>query len=191
MCLTVFLHNECLNTHLFYHNHLPLSCSSFFLSSARSSSTCDHQRWYTKSYSAPFEKCPNREHPDGANDLNTTVLPDDSYDIIFTAPRFKADGALDRPATATVLHNGVLVHNATAFYGPTQHKRIDPYSPKLLKGPVMLQDHGNPVRYRNIWMSGSLLIVATVAYVITQPLAPAVLLTNSIVPLLIASMTAL
>jgi hypothetical protein len=75
-----------------------------------------------------------------------------SYDIIFTAPRFKADGALDKPAVATVLHNGVLVHNATAFYGPTQHKRIDPYSPKLTRGPIFLQDHGNPVRFRNIWV---------------------------------------
>jgi hypothetical protein len=75
-----------------------------------------------------------------------------SYDIIFTAPRFKADGTLDRPAVATVLHNGVLVHNATAFYGPTQHKRIDPYKSTLTKGPIFLQDHGNPVRFRNIWV---------------------------------------
>lgn len=75
-----------------------------------------------------------------------------SYDIIFTAPRFKASGELDRPATATVLHNGVLIHNATAFYGPTQHKRIDPYSSKLARGPIFLQDHGNPVRFRNIWV---------------------------------------
>jgi hypothetical protein len=75
-----------------------------------------------------------------------------SYDIIFTAPRFNADGTLDRPAVATVLHNGVVVHNATAFYGPTQHKRIDPYSSKLTKGPILLQDHGNPVRFRNIWV---------------------------------------
>ena len=75
-----------------------------------------------------------------------------SYDIVFTAPRFKASGELDKPAVATVLHNGVLVHNATAFYGPTQHRRIDPYSPKLTRGPIFLQDHGNPVRFRNIWV---------------------------------------
>lgn len=75
-----------------------------------------------------------------------------SYDIIFTAPRFKADGTLDKPAMATVLHNGVLVHNATAFHGPTQHRRIDPYKPTLTKGPILLQDHGNPVRFRNIWV---------------------------------------
>jgi hypothetical protein len=75
-----------------------------------------------------------------------------AYDIVFTAPRFKADGTLDQPAIVTVFHNGVLVHNATAFYGPTQHRRIDPYDPKLTKGPILLQDHGNPVRYRNIWV---------------------------------------
>lgn len=75
-----------------------------------------------------------------------------SYDIIFTAPRFKANGDVDKPAVVTVLHNGVLVHNATAFYGPTQHKRIDPYSSKLTRGPILLQDHGNPVRFRNIWV---------------------------------------
>lgn len=75
-----------------------------------------------------------------------------AYDIIFTAPRFKATGELDTPAVVTVLHNGVLIHNATAFYGPTQHKRIDPYSSKLTRGPLLLQDHGNPVRFRNIWV---------------------------------------
>ena len=74
-----------------------------------------------------------------------------SYDIIFTAPRFKDSGELDKPAVATVLHNGVVVHNATAFWGPTQHRRIDPYKATLTKGPILLQDHGNPVRFRNIW----------------------------------------
>ena len=79
-------------------------------------------------------------------------VPAIGVDERLTGRGLKADGALDRPATATVLHNGVLVHNATAFYGPTQHKRIDPYSPKLTRGPILLQDHGNPVRYRNIWV---------------------------------------
>ena len=75
-----------------------------------------------------------------------------TYDIIFTAPRFNADGALHTPAIVTVLHNGVVIHNATAFYGPTQHRRIDPYKSTLTKGPIFLQDHGNPVRYRNVWV---------------------------------------
>jgi hypothetical protein len=75
-----------------------------------------------------------------------------TYDIVFTAPRLTPAGALDHPAVATVFHNGVLVHHATPFWGPTQHKKIDPYTPASAKGPLSLQDHGNPVRYRNIWI---------------------------------------
>lgn len=75
-----------------------------------------------------------------------------TYDIVFTAPRFTPSGALDKPAVVTVLHNGVVVHNAVPFWGPTTHRRIDPYTPETAKGPISLQDHGNPVRYRNIWL---------------------------------------
>jgi len=75
-----------------------------------------------------------------------------SYDIVFTAPRFTSGGTAEKPAVVTVLHNGVVVHNATAFWGPTAHKKIDPYGPDTAKGPLALQDHGNPVRYRNIWI---------------------------------------
>jgi len=75
-----------------------------------------------------------------------------AYDIVFTAPRFTAAGTLDKPAVVSVLHNGILVHNATPFWGPTAHKKIDPYTPDNAKGPIALQDHGNPVRYRNIWI---------------------------------------
>src|SRR5438876_896019 len=75
-----------------------------------------------------------------------------TYDIVFTAPRFKSDRTLDKPAIVTVLHNGVVVHNGTAFFGPTQHRKIDPYAPDNAKGPIALQDHGNPVRFRNIWI---------------------------------------
>src|SRR3954464_14682797 len=75
-----------------------------------------------------------------------------AYDIVFTAPRFSAAGVVTKPAIVTVLHNGIVVHNATPFWGPTQHKRIDPYAPANAKGPIALQDHGNPVRYRNIWI---------------------------------------
>lgn len=75
-----------------------------------------------------------------------------SYDIVFTAPRFAADGTLSAPAVVTVFHNGVLVHHARPFWGPTAHKRIDPYAAPNAKGPLRLQDHGNPVRFRNIWV---------------------------------------
>ena len=74
-----------------------------------------------------------------------------SYDIVFTAPRFTG-AALAKPAVVTVLHNGIVVHDATPFWGPTAHKRIEPYTPASAKGPIALQDHSNPVRYRNIWI---------------------------------------
>ena len=74
-----------------------------------------------------------------------------SYDIVFTAPRFEGD-KLTRPAIVTVLHNGILVHDATPFWGPTAHKMINPYTPSTAKGPIALQDHGNPLHYRNIWI---------------------------------------
>jgi hypothetical protein len=74
-----------------------------------------------------------------------------SYDIVFTAPRFTADQRT-APATVTVVHNGILVHQARPFWGATAHKRIDPYRPSMARGPLRLQDHGNPVRFRNIWI---------------------------------------
>lgn len=74
-----------------------------------------------------------------------------SYDIAFSAPKFEG-AKLVAPAVVTVLHNGVLVHNARPFWGPTAHKRIGEYTPSTARGPVRLQDHGNPVRYRNIWL---------------------------------------
>ncbi|MBI4477871.1 MAG: DUF1080 domain-containing protein [Acidobacteria bacterium] len=75
-----------------------------------------------------------------------------SYDIVFTAPRFSPLGQHVSPAVATVFHNGVLVHNARAFWGPTAHRRIDPYVASTARGPIRLQDHQNPVRYRNVWV---------------------------------------
>lgn len=74
-----------------------------------------------------------------------------AYDIIFRAPRF-ADGKLVEPARATVLHNGVLTHHDQALLGATTHKQVAKYSPHGPKGPIELQDHGNPVRFRNIWV---------------------------------------
>jgi len=75
-----------------------------------------------------------------------------TYDILFTAPRFAGDGKLEKPATVTVFHNGVVVHNATPFWGPTRHRSVLPYTPEMASGPLALQDHGNPVSYRNIWI---------------------------------------
>jgi ketosteroid isomerase-like protein len=75
-----------------------------------------------------------------------------AYDIVFTSPRFGPGGRLEKPAIVTVLHNGIVVHDATPFWGPTAHKKIDPYTPDNARGPIALQDHGNPVRYRNVWI---------------------------------------
>ena len=75
-----------------------------------------------------------------------------SYDIFFTAARFAAGNALDKPAIVTVIHNGIVVHNAQPFWGATAHRAIIPYAPNMAAGPVRLQDHGNPISYRNIWI---------------------------------------
>lgn len=74
-----------------------------------------------------------------------------TYDILFTAPRFK-DGQLESPAYVTVLHNGVVVHNHTALLGAVAFRSIPRYSPHGEKGAITLQNHGNPVRFRNIWI---------------------------------------
>lgn len=73
-----------------------------------------------------------------------------TYDIIWEAPRFEGD-RLVRPAYVTVLHNGIVVHNHTPLFGPTTHRQILPYRPHPPVGPLRLQDHGDPVRFRNIW----------------------------------------
>jgi hypothetical protein len=75
-----------------------------------------------------------------------------TYDIIFHAPRFGADGKLERKATVTVLHNGVLVQDHVEVMGPTGHHMIGDYKPGKTKGPLALQDHGNPIHFRNIWI---------------------------------------
>jgi hypothetical protein len=73
------------------------------------------------------------------------------YEVIYTAPRFKDDGTLFSAARVTVLHNGVLVQNNTEIKGPTEYIGLPVYKAHG-KGPISLQDHGNPVAYRNIWI---------------------------------------
>ncbi len=74
-----------------------------------------------------------------------------SYDIVFHRPHFE-DGKVVKPATMTVFHNGVLVHDHVKLTGPTRHKKRPPYSPHAPKKPLLLQDHGDPVRYRQVWI---------------------------------------
>ena len=76
-----------------------------------------------------------------------------TYDIIYTAPRFNDDGTYFTPPRVTVLHNGVLVQNNVAVRGPTEYIGIPEYSIKKHgPGSVILQDHGNPVSFKNIWI---------------------------------------
>ncbi|MFO0958838.1 MAG: DUF1080 domain-containing protein [Isosphaeraceae bacterium] len=75
-----------------------------------------------------------------------------AYDILFTAPRFHEDGTLKSPAYETILHNGVVVHNHAEVMGPMTHRTLTKYEPHGPRGPIALQDHGNPVRFRNIWV---------------------------------------
>ncbi len=74
-----------------------------------------------------------------------------TYDIIFKAPRFDGDTVVT-PAYVTVLLNGVVVQNHTPYLGETVHKKLPVYKPHEEKGPILLQEHNNPVRYRNIWV---------------------------------------
>jgi len=73
-----------------------------------------------------------------------------SYDIIFIAPRFEGQ-RLITPAYVTVIHNGVVAQYHRALQGPTTHRKMVGYVPHDLKAPLRLQDHGDLVRYRNIW----------------------------------------
>jgi len=72
-----------------------------------------------------------------------------SYDILFRAPRFDADGKVCEPACVTILQNGMPIHNNRVL------PRICPgglWDHEVAEGPLMLQDHGNEVKFRNIWI---------------------------------------
>ena len=77
-----------------------------------------------------------------------------TYDIIYTAPRFASDSTVYfTPPRVTALHNGVLIQNNVSLRGPTLYIGIPEYSVKKHgAAPLVLQDHGNPVAYRNIWI---------------------------------------
>jgi hypothetical protein len=74
-----------------------------------------------------------------------------AYDIVFEAPKFEGE-KLIRSAYATVFFNGVLVHNRKEILGTMVHRLVAKYTPHGAEEPLALQDHGNPVRYRNVWI---------------------------------------
>ncbi len=75
-----------------------------------------------------------------------------TYDIVFEAPRFSQKGELTRPAYITLLQNGVLVQNHFQIQGETSWDKPPKYKAHAAKLPIILQYHGNPVRFRNIWV---------------------------------------
>ena len=78
-----------------------------------------------------------------------------SYDIIFHRPLFDKDGKVTRRATFTILHNGVLIQDHTGLSGGTGWRgpnAASEYKAHADKLPISMQDHGNPVRFRNIWV---------------------------------------
>ena len=75
-----------------------------------------------------------------------------SYDVVYTAPRFKADGRLDSPGRITVLHNGVLVQNNSTINGQTYYIGLHNYPEAHGDDVISLQDHGNKTQFRNIWL---------------------------------------
>lgn len=74
------------------------------------------------------------------------------YEIIFHGPRFSQDGKLLRPARMTIFHNGVLVQDNSELTGPSDYMKRPPYRPHPERMPLLLQDHGEPVSFRNIWI---------------------------------------
>ena len=75
-----------------------------------------------------------------------------TYDILWEGPRWDAEGKLVRKASVTVLHNGLVLHHKRELVGFTNHKNIPPYKPHPPHGYIELYEHGNPVRFRNIWL---------------------------------------
>jgi hypothetical protein len=86
--------------------------------------------------------------------VNACLKPGEwqTYDIIFTAPQFNDDGILKSPAYITVMQNGVLVQNHYELKGSTEYIGQPSYKKHGLKEALVLQEHGNPVSYRNIWI---------------------------------------
>lgn len=75
-----------------------------------------------------------------------------TYDIVFHRPQFDADGKVLKPATMTIFHNGVLVQDHRELRGTTAHHSPGKYEKHADKEPLRIQNHGNPVRFRSLWI---------------------------------------
>jgi hypothetical protein len=75
-----------------------------------------------------------------------------TYDILFTRPRFAADGSMEKPARISMLHNGVAIHSDTVIKGNTFFHAPPSYERHDDAMPITLQDHGDPVQFRSIWV---------------------------------------
>ena len=75
-----------------------------------------------------------------------------SFDVVFSAPRFGSDGAVEQPAIMTVFHNGVLIHDRVVLRGTTTYIGQPAYEHHGEREPLLLQDHGNRVSFRNLWI---------------------------------------
>jgi hypothetical protein len=86
--------------------------------------------------------------------VNASLKPGEwqTFDIIYTAPRFNTNGSLMLPAYITVIHNGVVIQNHVDIKGTTAYIGQPKYQEHAFKCPLMLQNHGNAVSYRNIWI---------------------------------------
>ena len=75
----------------------------------------------------------------------------ESYDIVFEAPKFEGE-KLVKPAYITLFMNGVLMHNHKESMGPMVYRQVAHYVPHAAEEPLVLQNHNNKVRFRNIWV---------------------------------------
>ncbi|MCF3649439.1 3-keto-disaccharide hydrolase [Synoicihabitans lomoniglobus] len=96
--------------------------------------------------------------------VNATQPPGEwnTYDIVFVAPRFDAGGKLTSPARVTVFHNGVLTQLDVHLAGPTEWRGLPSYKYHVPRLPIKLQDHGNPMAFRNIWVRELTLPTSTI-----------------------------
>jgi hypothetical protein len=92
-----------------------------------------------------------KDHPPLVNAMKT-ALEWNSYDVVYTAPRFKANGFIDAPARITVFHNGVLVQNNATINGLTLYAGLHNYPLAHTDDVISLQEHGCKTQFRNIWI---------------------------------------